>query len=331
MVRMRTAVVLPAPLWPEQPEDRAGRDLEVEVAQRPQVAEALAEPLGDDPGLPFVRCMNVCSCIVRPSYQYAVRDVNEGVAASVKAGERRHERRSGRARRPASAGRPTRREQIAAAALRIADAEGFEAVSMRRVAAELGAGTMTLYHYVRNKDELVGADGRRDHGRAAHPRGRAAPTAGARASPRSPAARVRGVPAPPVGVRAHRRRTTWTGRAERPAPLRAVADGRGRDRPRPRRASSSSSRSSTTTCSGSRPRARGRDPREARARRPASTRARATSTRQLATGEFPHLAALGGRRRARGVRADRRAGRRPGPLRARPAALLDGIELRVKG
>ena len=47
------------------------------------------------------------------------------------------------------------REQIAAAALAIADAEGFEAVSMRRVALELGAGTMTLYHYVRSKDELV--------------------------------------------------------------------------------------------------------------------------------------------------------------------------------
>jgi AcrR family transcriptional regulator len=47
------------------------------------------------------------------------------------------------------------RERIAAAALTIADAEGFEAVSMRRVAHELGAGTMTLYHYVRSKDELV--------------------------------------------------------------------------------------------------------------------------------------------------------------------------------
>jgi len=46
------------------------------------------------------------------------------------------------------------REQIAAAALAIADAEGYEAVSMRRVAAELGAGTMTLYHYVRTKDDL---------------------------------------------------------------------------------------------------------------------------------------------------------------------------------
>jgi AcrR family transcriptional regulator len=47
------------------------------------------------------------------------------------------------------------RDQIAKAALAIADAEGFDAVSMRRVAAELGAGTMTLYHYVRNKDELI--------------------------------------------------------------------------------------------------------------------------------------------------------------------------------
>lgn len=47
------------------------------------------------------------------------------------------------------------RDQIAATALAIADAEGFAAVSMRRVAAELDAGTMTLYYYVRTKDELV--------------------------------------------------------------------------------------------------------------------------------------------------------------------------------
>lgn len=47
------------------------------------------------------------------------------------------------------------REQIAATAIAIADAEGFESVSMRRVARQLGAGTMTLYHYVRTKDDLV--------------------------------------------------------------------------------------------------------------------------------------------------------------------------------
>jgi len=47
------------------------------------------------------------------------------------------------------------REQIARKAVEIADAEGFSAVSMRRVASELGAGTMTLYHYIRDKDDLV--------------------------------------------------------------------------------------------------------------------------------------------------------------------------------
>lgn len=54
-------------------------------------------------------------------------------------------------------GRPPRfsREQIAQVAFEIADREGFDAVSMRRVAQELGAGTMTLYSYVHTKDELV--------------------------------------------------------------------------------------------------------------------------------------------------------------------------------
>jgi AcrR family transcriptional regulator len=47
------------------------------------------------------------------------------------------------------------RELIAAAALDIADHEGFAAVSMRRIAEKLGAGTMTLYHYMRTKDDLL--------------------------------------------------------------------------------------------------------------------------------------------------------------------------------
>ena len=49
------------------------------------------------------------------------------------------------------------REKIAAAALAIADAEGFEAVSMRRVAQELEVGTMSLYYYVKTKDDLIAA------------------------------------------------------------------------------------------------------------------------------------------------------------------------------
>jgi AcrR family transcriptional regulator len=56
---------------------------------------------------------------------------------------------------PASRRPAHTRADIARAAMEIADSEGFEAVSMRRVAQRLGAGTMTLYHYVRNKDELV--------------------------------------------------------------------------------------------------------------------------------------------------------------------------------
>src|ERR1043166_2657612 len=47
------------------------------------------------------------------------------------------------------------RERIAAAALAIADAEGFDAISMRRVAQDLGVGTMSLYYYVKTKDDLV--------------------------------------------------------------------------------------------------------------------------------------------------------------------------------
>ena len=49
------------------------------------------------------------------------------------------------------------RQKIAAAALAIADREGFEAASMRRVAQELKVGTMSLYYYVKTKDDLIAA------------------------------------------------------------------------------------------------------------------------------------------------------------------------------
>jgi AcrR family transcriptional regulator len=50
---------------------------------------------------------------------------------------------------------PISRADIADAAIAVADAEGVDAVSMRRVARDLGLGTMSLYHYVRSKDELI--------------------------------------------------------------------------------------------------------------------------------------------------------------------------------
>ncbi|WP_232664489.1 GntR family transcriptional regulator [Pseudonocardia sp. TRM90224] len=46
-------------------------------------------------------------------------------------------------------------EQIVAAAIAIADAEGVAALSMRRVAADIGVATMSLYRHVADKDDLV--------------------------------------------------------------------------------------------------------------------------------------------------------------------------------
>jgi AcrR family transcriptional regulator len=46
-------------------------------------------------------------------------------------------------------------DAIVEVAMRLADAGGLDAVSMARVAAELGFTTMSLYRYVANKDELL--------------------------------------------------------------------------------------------------------------------------------------------------------------------------------
>src|SRR5262249_3339568 len=57
----------------------------------------------------------------------------------------------------AATGRPARhsRAEITAAAVTIADGEGLEAVSMRRVAAELGTGAASLYRHVDNREDLL--------------------------------------------------------------------------------------------------------------------------------------------------------------------------------
>jgi AcrR family transcriptional regulator len=47
------------------------------------------------------------------------------------------------------------RDEIVAAALKLADAEGPDAVSMRRIAKDLGVGTMSLYHHIPTKDDLL--------------------------------------------------------------------------------------------------------------------------------------------------------------------------------
>jgi AcrR family transcriptional regulator len=48
-------------------------------------------------------------------------------------------------------------QRVVAEAIRIADREGVDGLSMRRLAGELGAGAMSLYYYVANKDELLDA------------------------------------------------------------------------------------------------------------------------------------------------------------------------------
>lgn len=64
---------------------------------------------------------------------------------------------------PASGERPVGSDaglsttRVVAEAIRLADREGVEGLSMRRLASELGAGAMSLYHYVASKDELLDA------------------------------------------------------------------------------------------------------------------------------------------------------------------------------
>ncbi|MEV4411891.1 TetR/AcrR family transcriptional regulator [Catellatospora sp. NPDC049609] len=60
-----------------------------------------------------------------------------------------------RERRPRAEPTDTSRDQVVRHALALADTEGLDAVSMRRLAAEHGLPTMALYRYVRGKDDLV--------------------------------------------------------------------------------------------------------------------------------------------------------------------------------
>ena len=57
----------------------------------------------------------------------------------------------------AAVGRPAQhsRAKITAVALDIADREGLDAVSMRRVASEIGTGAASLYRYVETREDLL--------------------------------------------------------------------------------------------------------------------------------------------------------------------------------
>lgn len=50
---------------------------------------------------------------------------------------------------------PLTRQQVIAAAVELADREGIDSISMRRLAQELGVEAMSLYTHVRNKNDLL--------------------------------------------------------------------------------------------------------------------------------------------------------------------------------
>jgi AcrR family transcriptional regulator len=56
---------------------------------------------------------------------------------------------------------PLSRERALGAAVSLADAEGIEALTMRRLAQELGIEAMSLYHHVANKSDVL--DGMVEH------------------------------------------------------------------------------------------------------------------------------------------------------------------------
>ena len=53
--------------------------------------------------------------------------------------------------------KPLTRERVLDAAVAIADADGIEALSMRKLGQALGVEAMSLYNHVANKGELVAA------------------------------------------------------------------------------------------------------------------------------------------------------------------------------
>ncbi len=50
---------------------------------------------------------------------------------------------------------PLSRDRVLRSAMALADREGLAALSMRRLAAELGVEAMSLYHYVTGKDDIL--------------------------------------------------------------------------------------------------------------------------------------------------------------------------------
>ena len=94
-----------------------------------------------------------------PFFRYPRSSSRPGKAAREEADEQRvagHvQRRRERGTQPPRRDRGLSRDEIVRTAIAVADAEGPDAISMRRIARELRAGAMSLYWYVGSKEELL--------------------------------------------------------------------------------------------------------------------------------------------------------------------------------
>ena len=75
----------------------------------------------------------------------------------VKAFEGARRPESARKERQATSDAGLSKQRVVAEAIRLADREGVDELSMRRLADDLGAGVMSLYYYVANKEQLLDA------------------------------------------------------------------------------------------------------------------------------------------------------------------------------
>jgi AcrR family transcriptional regulator/DNA-binding transcriptional regulator YhcF (GntR family) len=85
------------------------------------------------------------------------RPANRAVpgVGTVVEGDRPANRTAPSPRRPRAPEGGLTSDRIVAAGIAIADAEGLGAVSMRRVASEIGVATMSLYRHIADKDDLL--------------------------------------------------------------------------------------------------------------------------------------------------------------------------------
>jgi AcrR family transcriptional regulator len=94
-----------------------------------------------------------------PYFRYRRQYLRSSQASREEAREERiagHvQRHRARGAQPPRRDRGLSRDEIISAAIAVADAEGPDAISMRRIARELNAGAMSLYWYVASKEELL--------------------------------------------------------------------------------------------------------------------------------------------------------------------------------